>query len=84
MTVPHSDGCDSEQWWADEWRAHTDRCAIVMDLVVRRGLSYADAIEDCERRAKEIAAPYLKVAELIRAEMQRSEEKACDSGANDG
>lgn len=49
-------------------RAKTDlgRRAI-SELIQRRGLSYADAIVEAERRAEAAAAPWREAAEVIRA-----------------
>lgn len=54
---------------------------IVIDLIVNRGLSYIDAIAECERQAQEVAAPYVTAAALVRAELERiqSSERSADT-----
>lgn len=44
---------------------------VMQELIVERGLSYVDAIAECERRAESAAAPYLNAAFLLREEMVR-------------
>lgn len=41
---------------------------LMVDLIVQQGLSYADAIKECDRKAEEASAPYRTVAALLRAE----------------
>lgn len=42
---------------------------VMDEMINRRGLSYVDAISECERRAEAAAAPYLAVAEQLREAM---------------
>ncbi|MET0601863.1 MAG: hypothetical protein ABW167_07725 [Baekduia sp.] len=44
---------------------------VVTELIVERGLSYADAIAECERLAEKAAAPYRTAAAKIRADLER-------------
>lgn len=49
---------------------------IMRELIVRDGLSYADAIAECERRAARLARPYKVVAARLRAELAKDEHGA--------
>lgn len=47
---------------------------ILTNLVTVRGLSYVDAVKECERRAELVAAPYHAAAALLRDELTGNQE----------
>lgn len=46
--------------------------AVIKDLIVERGMSYAKAIQWCERRAEQVARPYLAAADELRGQLASS------------
>lgn len=62
--------------WPATLTEHDMRVArVVTELIVKRGLSYVDAIAECERLAEKAASPYQAAATLIRAELERCQSR---------